>query len=446
MIDLAAVPLQHDEDVVSARRRAAELAELLGFESQDQTRIATAVSEIARNAQRYAGGGRVVYALDVEAQPQALVVTVEDRGPGIPHLDMVLSGRDVSAHGLGAGILGSRRLMDTLLVETTVGRGTRVTMRRNLPDPAPVITTERLTAIRRAIADRTPVGLVEECQRQNHELLRALAELKARQEELLRLNREIEETNRGVVALYAELDDRAEHLRAAADLKARFHSNMTHEFRTPVLSIVGLCDLLEKRRQAEGLSSDPELGYIRDSARHLSGLVDDLLDMAKTDAGKSDVREEPVEISELFGTLRGMLRPLLPGERVALVFDQPDDLPVVTTDAGKVSQILRNLISNALKFTERGEIRVSARIAADNPEMIDLAVSDTGIGIDPADHERIFEEFLQLDARSAGATRGTGLGLPLSRRLAHLLGGTVSVRSRRHGGATFTLRLPIRRS
>jgi len=319
-------------------------------------------------------------------------------------------------------------------------------MRRNLLPAAPPMTAERVSSIRNAIADRQPSDLAEEFQRQNHELLRALAELKGRQEELLRLNRELEETNRGVVALYAELDDRADHLRAAAELKSRFHSNMTHEFRTPVLSIMGLCDLLEKRRRTEGLEPDAELRYIRDSAEHLSGLVNDLLDLAKADAGKWAVNDEPLEISQLFGTLRGLLRPLLPGERVTLTFDEPVNLPIVITDGARVSQILRNLISNALKFTDRGEIRVTARVAADDPESIDFAVSDTGTGIDPSDHERIFEEFVQLDDRAERRERGTGLGLPLSRRLAQLLGGSLTVRSQRHAGATFTLRLPVRRT
>jgi signal transduction histidine kinase len=444
LVDLATVAVQQDQDLVAARRRAAQVAELLGFEGQDQTRIATAVSEIARNAQRYGGGGHVTYLLDREAQPQALVIRIVDHGPGIPHLDAVLAGHYVSTSGLGSGILGARRLMDTFFVDTTRGRGTSVLMRKNLPPSAPAVTSDRMALVKRAIADRAPDGLVEEFQRQNQELLRALGDLQARQQELVRLNRELEETNRGVVALYAELDDRADHMRAAAELKSRFHSNMTHEFRTPVVSIIGLCDLLIHRRAQEGIAPESELMYIRQAAEHLSSLVDDLLDLARMEAGKSDVRDGPLDVGELFGTLRGMLKPLLPGKDVSLVFEDASGLPAITTDAGKVSQILRNLISNALKFTDAGEIRVGARLV--DAATIEFFVSDTGVGIPAADQERIFEEFLQLEHRVARRQRGTGLGLPLSRRLAELLGGSLTVRSQSGIGSTFTLRLPVERA
>ena len=444
LVDLSTVTVRQDEDVVAARQRASQVAGLLGFEAQDQTRIATAVSEIARNAHRYGGGGQVTYLLDREAQPQAMVIRVVDHGPGIPHLDAVLAGEYVSTTGLGSGILGARRLMDTFFVDTTRGRGTSVLMRKNLPVSAATVTSDRLALVTRAIADRAPEGLVEEFQRQNQELLRALGDLQSRQQELVRLNRELEETNRGVVALYAELDDRADHMRAAAELKSRFHSNMTHEFRTPVISIIGLCDLIIQRRSQQGAAPESEIMYIRQAAEHLSSLVNDLLDLARMEAGKSEVRDGPVDAGELFGTLRGMLKPLLPGKDVTLVFEDVGGLPVLTTDAGKVSQILRNLISNALKFTDAGEIRVGARLV--DPATIEFFVSDSGVGIPAADHERIFEEFLQLEHRLARRQRGTGLGLPLSRRLAELLGGTLTVRSQPGIGSTFTLRLPLTRA
>jgi signal transduction histidine kinase len=259
-----------------------------------------------------------------------------------------------------------------------------------------------------------------------------------------RVNRELEDTNRGVVALYAELDERADHLRRADEVKTRFLSNMTHEFRTPVVSIIGLCDLLIHRRAQEGTAPESELMYIRQAAEHLSSLVDDLLDLARMEAGKSEVRDGPLDVGELFGTLRGMLKPLLPGKDVSLVFEDAAGLPAITTDAGKVSQILRNLISNALKFTDAGEIRVGARLI--DPATIEFFVSDTGVGIPAADQERIFEEFLQLEQRVARRQRGTGLGLPLSRRLAELLGGSLTVRSQSGIGSTFTLRLPLERA
>src|SRR4029453_10975054 len=156
-----------------------------------------------------------------------------DSGGGISNLDEVLSGRYRSTTGLGVGLVGARRLMDRFQIDSG-GHGTTIQLKRFLPRRAPFADAKRLQEIARAVADRKPVGLLEEFQRQNQELLRALDELQRRQEELVRLNRELEDTNRGVVALYAELDEKADPLRRADELKSRFLSNMTHEFRTPV--------------------------------------------------------------------------------------------------------------------------------------------------------------------------------------------------------------------
>jgi signal transduction histidine kinase/CheY-like chemotaxis protein len=435
--------IRHDQDVVTARQRAGDISALLGFDSGEQTRIATAVSEIVRNAFRYTGWGQVEFLIDREAQPQRLTVTVIDRGKGIPHLEQVLNGTYKSSTGMGLGLTGARRLMDDFEIDSVPGRGTTIVMRKTLSPRASVVTEERVGQILRGIRSRQPAGMLEEFQRQNQELLRALDDLQSRQDELVRLNRELEDTNRGVVALYAELDEKADHLRRADELKSRFLSNMTHEFRTPVNSIIGLCNLLVEDRQREGRDVEQEVVYIRKAAEQLGELVNDLLDLAKVEAGKTSVRPAPVDITKLFGALRGMLRPLLLNQAVTLVFDAADGLPTLTTDEAKVSQILRNLISNALKFTERGEVRVAASLAADD-QHIAFTVSDTGIGIAPDDQQRIFEEFTQIEHRLQRGVRGTGLGLPLAKRLAELLGGTLSLVSEPGVGSTFSVTLPRR--
>ncbi len=441
MPHLLTLTLHHDQDVVTARQRAAHIAALLDFDTSEQTRIATAVSEIVRNAFRYADGGSVHFEVDGEARPQAFVVRVEDHGPGISHLGDVLEGRYRSATGMGMGIAGARRLMDRFAIESSAG-GTRVTLEKFIHPRAGLITAERMRQVASAVEQRRPRGLIEEVQQQNQELLRALDELQRKQQELVHLNRELEDTNRGVVALYAELDEKADHLRRADDIKSRFLSNMTHEFRTPVNSIIGLVNLMSSDRQREGREPEPELFYIRKAAEQLSELVNDLLDLAKVEAGKTVVRAAPFEVHKLFGALRGMLRPLLLDQSVALVFDDVAGLPVLDTDEAKVSQILRNLISNALKFTERGEVRVSA--SADRAAgTISFSVADTGIGIAEEDQSRIFEEFTQLEHPLQANVRGTGLGLPLSLRLSALLGGSLSLVSERGVGSTFTVTLPI---
>ena len=440
MVPVLSLALHHDQDVVTARQRAADLAGVLGFDLSEQTRIATAVSEIVRNAFRYAKDGVVEYSVDLEGRPQRLVARVADRGSGIQSLDAVLSGTYRSKTGMGAGIQGARRLMDRFSIESSP-RGTTVVLEKFLPARNGLLTGERLRRIADELTRRAPAGLVEEIQRQNQDLLRALDELQRKQQELVHVNRELEDTNRGVVALYAELDEKADHLRRADELKSRFLSNMTHEFRTPVNSIIGLARLLMEDRQQEGRPVEPELSYIREAAEQLSELVNDLLDLAKVEAGKTVVRSAEFQVETLFGTLRGMLRPLLLNQSVTLAFEEAADLPVLCTDEGKVAQILRNLISNGLKFTERGEVRVTASDIGDGTLLFE--VRDTGIGISPEDQSRIFDEFTQLEHRLQRKVRGTGLGLPLSKRLAELLGGTLSVRSEPGIGSTFALRIPI---
>src|SRR5262249_8775265 len=226
-----------------------------------------------------------------------------------------------------------------------------------LPRQAPLLTGSRLHQFADTLTQQRSYDPLTEVQQQNQELLHTLEALRARQDDLIRLNHELEDTNRGVVALYAELDERAEHLRRADELKSRFLSNMSHEFRTPVNSILSLARLLLDH--VDGVLTDEQtrqVSYIRTAAEALSELINDLLDLAKIEAGKVTVRPAPFAVSDLFSALRGMLRPLLVTDHVALVIDEPGDLPLLNSDEGKVSQILRNFLSNALKFTEQGEI------------------------------------------------------------------------------------------
>jgi signal transduction histidine kinase/DNA-binding response OmpR family regulator len=440
---LLTVAVQYEQDVVVSRQRARQIAGLLGFDGQDQTRIATAVSEIARNAYRYAGGGKVEFSLEGESLPQVLHVRVSDKGPGISDVAHVLSGKYRSTTGMGIGLIGAHRLMDRVEVKSQRGQGTDVSLRKILPARAPLVSTVAIGRIVHELTIRPPVGPNEELQQQNQELLRALSDLRERQDELQRLNRELEDTNRGVVALYAELDEKADHLRRADDMKSKFLSNMSHEFRTPLNSIRALSRLLMERSDGDlNEEQAKQVGFIAKAADDLTELVNDLLDLAKIEAGKTEVRPVEFSVANLFSALRGMLRPLLVSEEVKLVFDDPPPTLMMYNDEGKVSQILRNFISNAIKFTERGEVRVSATVSEDQ-RTVNLSVSDTGVGIRKEDQGIIFDEFTQVPNPLQGRVKGTGLGLPLCRRLARLMHGEVGVVSEIGIGSTFTAMLPM---
>jgi anti-sigma regulatory factor (Ser/Thr protein kinase) len=321
------VAIHSEDDVVTARQRARQIARLLGFDERDQTRIATAVSEITRNAYVYAEGGRVAFLVDEKTNPPLFLTRVTDQGPGIENVRQVLTGQYRSTTGMGLGIIGAKRLMDLFEIESSPAGETTVLMGKHMPRGAAAFVPANLAAISDELAQLAPRTPLAELQQQNQELLRTLDELHMRQEELTRLNSELEDTNRGVVALYAELDEKAEQLQRANESKTRFLSNMGHEFRTPVNSILALTRLLLERTDGE-LTEEQEkqIAFIRQAAQEFSDLVNDLLDLAKVEAGKIAVRPEEFRVADLFGTLRGLFRPLVTPE-VTLVFEEPDGIP-----------------------------------------------------------------------------------------------------------------------
>ncbi len=436
------VSIRSEHDTVAVRQRARQIARLLGFDMQDQTRISTAVSEVARNAFNYAGGGRAEYILEGRTSPQLFIVKISDRGPGIKDLESILEGRYTSPTGMGLGVIGAKRLMDQFDIATGP-EGTTILLKKLLPKRAPLIRDSDLANLTNSLAQERPQDPFQELQHQNQELLAALEDIRSRQNELARLNQELEDTNRGVVALYAELDEKADHLRRADELKSRFLSDMSHEFRSPLNSILALSGLLLDRSDGD-LNSEQlqQVNYVKRSAQDLLELVNDLLDLAKVEAGKVEVKPVDFAAADLFAALRGMLRPLFLNQSIDLVFDDTSHLPRLFSDEGKISQILRNFISNALKFTEKGEVRVSAALAGDG--QIEFSVSDTGIGIAPENIDLIFRDFAQVDNPIQRRVKGTGLGLPLAKKLATVLRGEVVVKSALNAGSTFTLRVPLR--
>lgn len=431
-----------ETDVVSVRQRAKQIAQLCGFSNQDQVRIATSVSELARNVYNYAGDGKIYFMIEGDTAPQILTIRIEDNGPGIANLDEILSGNYQSPTGMGMGIIGARRLADRFNIKTDAS-GTRITIKKIFPRLAPLITTASSTSIFSPLAGMATEISVTEIMQQNQELLSALAELKVRQDDLLLLTRELEDTNRGMVALYAELDEKAGHLRRADQMKSRFLSNMSHEFRTPLSSIRALAKLLLDHIDGDlTFEQEKQVAYIAQAAHGLNELVNDLLDIAKIEAGKVDVRPSVIDVGRMFSALRGMLRPLLVSDTLTLTFIEPEPPLELFTDEAKLSQILRNFISNALKFTEAGEIVVSAILVPEKSQVI-FSVADTGVGIRQEELQLIFEEFSQIENPLQRKVKGTGLGLPLCRNLAKLLRGEVSVISTPGVGSTFSVTLPL---
>lgn len=431
---LVTIDLAYEQDVVSASQQARQISQSVGFETPDQVRISAVVSDVARLARQASKGATVEIYLD-EFAIDALYFrfTLADFGAA------AAAARKFDRTD---ELLSARRMMDEFDLQSAEA-STTVTFSKRFSRKGPLRSPLRVEEVQAEIAKFTPRNIYQEYQAQNQELLHALSELRANQATLAQLNRELEETNRGVVALYAELEQKAESLRHAGEQKTRLYSGMSHEFRTPINSILSLSQmLLDELDGPLGSEQTRQVSLIKKSAQNLLGWVNDLLDLAKVDAGRMVVRPTSFTVQELMTGLRGIMRPLLVNPHVALLFE---DGPAVKlyTDEGKLGQILRNFISNALKFTDAGEVRVGTKVDDARPDRIGFFVCDTGVGLAPADHERIFEEFVQVENRLQAKSKGTGLGLALSKKLAELLGGSITVESKPGLGSTFTVEIPL---
>jgi signal transduction histidine kinase/ActR/RegA family two-component response regulator len=361
-----------------------------------------------------------------------LAITVADRGPGIADAAAILSSERAQTAGLGAGIPGARRLMDTFVIDSSPG-GTRVEMTKRLPRRTGKPDAARISTMQLQLAGQ----LADEPSQEIRRLQRDIAE---RDRRLVELTEELTETNRGVMALHAELEDRAEYQRRAVELRTRLLSEMGHELRTPLHSLSTISQFLLDRLDGElTAEQDRQVRIIHEVAESLTAYVNDLLDLARTDAGRAVVHVTRFPVDAVLRPLRRILQPLVPPGVVLRVAVEPG-LPPIASDEQKLSQILRNLVANALKFTERGAVDIRALRAGDH---VVFEVADSGIGIAAEHHELIFHEFAQVDGHTQPRMRGSGLGLPLSRRLAELLGGTLTVTSELGVGSTFRLELPL---
>jgi adenylate cyclase len=261
--------------------------------------------------------------------------------------------------------------------------------------------------------------------------------------------------NGGVVAIYADITELKQHeaeLAAARDAadeanrtKSSFLSNMSHELRTPLNAIIGLTDMLVNNVARFGTDKALEpLRRVHRAGTHLLGLINQILDLAKIEAGKLEINLETVRVTPFVEEVIGTARPLAEQNKNQLSVDCPRDLPAIEADAMRLRQILLNLLSNACKFTKGGSVILRvACVSHEHQDCIEFAVTDTGIGMNAEQMQRLFEEFSQADASTASHYGGTGLGLAITRRLCHMMGGDVTVESTPGKGSTFTVRLPV---
>lgn len=261
-----------------------------------------------------------------------------------------------------------------------------------------------------------------------------LSHLQASENELRRINKSLD-------TRLDELAQRNVALFESNKLKSQFLSNVSHELRTPLASIIGFAELLREAASADGGRQYRYAENIMSSGRMLLGLINDLLDLAKIEAGKLELHVSPVNLGELIQNLIDFIRPLADKKSLQLVATVEEDVPAIMSDTGRIQQILYNLLSNAVKFTPDGGL-IEVRCGRADEEHVFLKVRDTGVGIPEAALANVFEKFTQLDGSMTREHSGTGLGLAISRDLAVRLGGSISVASELGKGSVFTVILP----
>ncbi|MFF3290462.1 HAMP domain-containing protein [Streptomyces sp. NPDC003023] len=297
----------------------------------------------------------------------------------------------------------------------------------------------------------------EELQVQQEELQRSNAELEEKAALLAAQNSDIEGKNLEIEQARQELEDRAQQLSLASKYKSEFLANMSHELRTPLNSLLILAQLLAQNPTRNLTAKQVEYaGIIHSAGSDLLQLINDILDLSKVEAGKMDINPERVPIRQLLDYVEATFRPLTTQKSLDFTIDTAPGVPVdLLTDDSRLRQVLRNLISNAVKFTERGSVKVRIEPAADGElppsvhrggAVVAFRVEDTGIGIAEQQLEVIFGAFQQADGTTSRKYGGTGLGLSISREIAHLLGGALTARSTPGRGSTFTLYLPVARA
>jgi signal transduction histidine kinase len=466
-------------DVMAVRQRARAIAAELGYDVQDQTRIATAVSEIARNALCYAGRGRAEFTVEPAPGPPRLVAVISDTGPGIADLEGVLAGTFRSTTGVGLGIVGAHRLMDFVAIDSQPGAGTTVRLEKRLPKSQWTIAAPRLAEVARKLADSGSQDALSEVRAQNQELMRSLNELKARQEETTRLNQELERTNQGVVALYAELDQKAIELQtlnatleervaraigqqeeAEASLRqsqkmeavGQLTGGVAHDFNNLLQIIIGNLDVLLRKLPEETGRMRGAARNAMDGAKRAAVLTQRLLAFSR----RQSLDPKPLLANALVEDMLDLLQRTL-GETICIETDFGADIASIEVDPNQLENAILNLAVNARDAMPWGG---TLRLRASNLTVgeggggtttvsegsLDLApgryvaitVQDTGSGMAEETLSRVFEPF--FTTKDVG--KGTGLGLSMVYGFVKQSGGHTLISSQVDRGTTVTLLFP----
>jgi signal transduction histidine kinase len=413
---ILSTPISSNLSLVAIRDRSRQVGELFGLDNLQRTRFITAISEIARNAVQFAGGGTLTFLVGDASEAinmQCVVAQITDKGPGIANLDALLADASQGEKALSIGIPGSRRMADGFFISSQPGQGTTVSLEMFLPRDTPRLTTAQLNGLVEQLTRRKAQTPVEELERQNRDMLLALEELRRNK---------------------AELED-------ADARKNEFLAMLAHELRNPLSAISLSLEVVQRSAEPVSDMQAKTFAVIGRQTRHLSHMVNDLLDVSRLTRGKVELKTEIVRIDTLIDGAVEMTAAEVARYGHRVVVEYPPGLVMVRVDPGRLKQVFSNIIHNAARYTSQAdEIRVW--VTVDNTS-VRVKVIDRGIGIEANMLPRVFDLFAQASMGLGRQESGLGIGLTVVQRLVRDHGGTVKVESAGIGqGSTFVVELP----
>ncbi|GEO03179.1 hypothetical protein AAE02nite_08430 [Adhaeribacter aerolatus] len=437
--DIIRIQIQNELDVVLAYKRAMQLSGLCGMATANQTKFATAVSEICRNVLEHVGQGQIKFGLVEDKGRLFLEGFIADRGRGIPDLPHIFN-RGAQEGQRGSGLVNSKKLVDSFEIQSDSEKGTRVQLRKLIPANHPPINNAIIKGWVEYFDSEKEFSPYAEIKNQNMQLIELLEEVRLKNiqtetqlAEITRLNEELQVSNQEIRNLLQERSIANQELLNINKELDQFAHVVSHDLKAPLYNIIALSSIIEECLGTGNLTeAKTSIGMLNGQASHLDKLITDIL--LYSTAGRHNLPRKEINVNQL---IRGLLA-AYPVSPTIKVFIQPD-LPTLLSEEIYLQQVFGNLLSNAFKYTnqENGIISIAYR---QEKKFLEFAVSDNGPGIPLADQERIFRIF---ENSSLHRNTSSGIGLSIVDKIIKVKGTAVWVESKGSGGATFKFTWPV---